>query len=151
MANENETKTETTESEGMKFNACSVNTLGSALGKFIPTYKKFALSCRQALNSCLLHYSGGKFTVAPAETFNMNEPESSESEAFIGWFPVYTVKRVKEKKCRGERTEYAIKMEARPDELRPKVTVENTTTGDDISGDFSEATFKAIADFFKFK
>ena len=54
MANE----TETTESKDKKFTADSVNDLGTAIGNFIPTYKKFALSCRQALNSCLMFYSG---------------------------------------------------------------------------------------------
>lgn len=146
MANEN--KIETTETEDKKFNADSVNNLGTAIGNFIPTYKKFALSCRQALNSCLMFYSGEKFTVAPAETFKMDEPESSQSEAFIGWFPVYTVKSVNGKKCRGKHTGYSLKLKALPAE-RPTVTAANNSTGDDISGDFSEATFKAIADFIK--
>jgi hypothetical protein len=39
-------------------------------------------------------------------------------------------------------------MEIMPGE-RPKVTATNKSTGDDISGDFSEATFKAIAEFIK--
>lgn len=148
MANETETKIETTEPDDKKFTADSVSTLGTAIGNFVPTYKKFALSCRQALNSCLLFYSGGKFTVAPADTFQMDEPESSQSEAFIGWFPVYTVKAVDGKKCRGEHTGYSLKMEIMPGE-RPKVTATNNSTGDDLSGDFSEATFKAIAAFIK--
>jgi hypothetical protein len=78
----------------------------------------------------------------------MDEPESSQSEVFIGWFPVYTVKTVDGKKCRGNRTGYSLKMEALPAE-RPTVTAVNTSTGDDISGDFSETTFKAIAEFIK--
>jgi hypothetical protein len=57
MANETET-TETTETKDKKFNADSVNNLGAAIGNFIPTYKKFGRSCRQAINSCLLFYSG---------------------------------------------------------------------------------------------
>lgn len=148
MANETENKIETKEPEGKKFTDESVSTLGTAIGNFVPTYKKFALSCRQALNSCIFFYSGEKFTVDPAEIFTMDEPESSQSEAFIGWFPVYTVKAVNGKKCRGEHTDYALKMEIMPGE-RPKVTATNNVTGDDISGDFSEATFKAIADFIK--
>lgn len=148
MANETETKTETTETENKKFSADAINDLGSAIGNFIPTYKKFARNCRQALNSCLMFYSEGKFTVAPAETFKMDEPESTQSEVFIGWFPVYTVKTVDEKKCRGERTHYSLKMESLPTE-RPTVTAVNTSTSDTISGDFSEATFKAIASFIK--
>lgn len=145
----NETKTETTEPERKEFSPDAVNNLGAAISRFIPTYKKFAKTCRQALNSCLMFYSEGKFTVAPAETFKMDEPESSQSEAFIGWFPIYTVKTVDCKKCRGERTHYSIKMEALPEDLRPTVTAVNTTSGDDLSGDFSEATFKAIAGFIK--
>lgn len=147
MANETETKTETEEYKDKKFNPDSVSTLGTAIGHFIPTYKKFALSCRQALNSCLMFYSGKKFTVAPADTFKMDEPESSQSEAFVGWFPVYTVKTVNGKKCRGEHTGYSIKMEILPGE-RPRVTVE-PRSGDNLSGDFSESTFKAIAEFIK--
>lgn len=145
MANE----IETTETKDKKFSPESVSNLGTAIGNFIPTYKKFALSCRQALNSCLIFYSEGKFTVAPAETFKMDEPESTQSEVFIGWFPVYTVKTVDEKKCRGERTHYSLKMESLPGDLLPKVTAVNTTSGNNISGDFSEATFKAIAEFIK--
>lgn len=144
MANE----TETTETKGKKFTADSVNDLGTAIGNFIPTYKKFARNCRHAINSCLLFYSGEKFTIDPAETFKMDEPESSQSEAFIGWFPVYTVKTVDGKKCRGDRTDYAIKMEVLPGD-RPTVTAVNNSTRDDISGDFSEETFKAIAEFIK--
>ena len=147
MANETE-NTESTETEDKKFSAGSINDLGSAIGNFIPTYKKFARNCRHALNSCLLFYSGGKFTVDPAETFKMDEPESTQSEAFVGWFPVYTVKTVDGKKYRDTYTDYAIKMEIMPGEL-PTVTAVNNTTGDDISGDFSEATFKAIAGFIK--
>lgn len=147
MANETETKIETAESKDKKFTADSVNDLGTAIGNFIPTYKKFARSCRQALNSCLLFYSGEKFTIDPAETFKMDEPESSQSETFIGWFQVYTVKAVDGKKCRGEHTGYSLKMEILPGE-RPRVTVE-PRSGDNISGEFSEATFKAIADFIK--
>lgn len=147
MANETETKNETTEAEDKKFSPESVSNLGTAIGNFIPTYKKFALSCRQALNSCLLFYSSGKFTIDPAETFKMDEPESSQSETFIGWFPVYTVKTVDGKKYRGEHTGYSLKMEILPGE-RPRVTVE-PRSGDNISGEFSEATFKAIADFIK--
>jgi hypothetical protein len=148
MANETETKTETEEYKDKKFNPESVSNLGAAIGNFIPTYKKFALSCRQALNSCLMFYSGNKFTVSPADTFKMDEPESSQSETFIGWFPVYTVKAMDGKKYRDKYTDYAIKMKILPGEL-PKVTAANNSTGDDISGDFSEATFKAIADFIK--
>ena len=148
MANETETKTETTETESKQFSAESVNSLGTAIGKFIPTYKKFARSCRQALKSCLHHYSGEKLAVDPASTFSMDEPESSESEAFIGWFPGYTVKTVDGKKYRDGYTDYAIKMEILPGD-RPRITAVNNRTGDDISGDFSEATFKAIADFIK--
>ena len=148
MANETETKTETTETEDKKFNAESVGNLGTAIGNFIPTYKKFALSCRQALNSCLHFYSGGKFTIDPAETFKMDEPEYSQSEVFIGWFHIYTVKTDKGKKCRGDKTDYALKMEILPGE-RPTVTAANNSTGDDISGEFSEETFKAIAEFIK--
>ena len=148
MANETETKTETTETEDKKFSPESVSNLGAAIGNFVPTYKKFALSCRQALNSCLLFYSGGKFTIDPAETFKMDEPEYSLSEVFIGWFHIYTVKVVNGKKCRGEHTGYSLKMEIMPGEL-PKVTAVNTSSGDDISGDFSESTFKAIAEFIK--
>lgn len=147
MANETETKNETTEAEDKKLSPDSVSTLGTAIGNFIPTYKKFALSCRQALNSCLMFYSGKKFTVAPADTFKMDEPESSQSEAFVGWFPVYTVKTANGKMCRGEHTGYSIKMEILPCE-RPRVTVE-PRSGDNLSGDFSEATFKAIAEFIK--
>ena len=147
MANETETKTETTESEDKKFSADSINDLGSAIGNFIPTYKKFARNCRHALNSCLLFYSGGKFAVDPASTFSMDEPESTQSEAFIGWFPVYTVKTVDGKKYRDQYTGYSIKMEILPCE-RPRVTVE-PRSGDNLSGDFSEATFKAIAEFIK--
>lgn len=144
MANE----TETTESKDKKFTADSVSDLGTAIGNFIPTYKKFARNCRQAINSCLLFYSGEKFTIDPAETFKMDEPESSQSEAFIGWFQVYTVKAADGKKCRGDKTDYAIKMEILPGE-RPTVTAVNNSTWKDISGDFSESTFKAIADFIK--
>lgn len=143
----NETETETTETETKKFSPESVSELGDAIGNFIPTYKKFARSCRQALNSCLMFYSGEKFTIDPADTFKMDEPESSQSEAFIGWFPVYTVKAVNGKKCRDEHTGYSLKMEILPGE-RPRVTVE-PRSGDNISGDFSEATFRAIADFIK--
>ncbi len=149
MANETETKTETTESEHKGFSPKAVNDLGAAIAHFIPTYKKFAKTCRQALNSCLMFYSDGKFTVDPAESFHMDEPEYSQSEAFIGWFPVFTVKTVDGKKCRDKLTGYTLKMEATPGELLPTVTVANTTTGDDISGDFSESTFKAIAGFIK--
>ena len=88
MANETENKTETTEPEHKGFSPDAVNDLGAAIGRFIPTYKKFAKTCRQALNSCLMFYSGEKFTVDPAETFKMDEPESSQSEAYIGWFHV---------------------------------------------------------------
>ncbi len=144
MANE----IETTETKDKKFNPESVSNLGTAIGNFIPTYKKFALSCRQALNSCLLFYSGEKFTIDPAETFKMDEPEYSRSEVFIGWFQIYTVKTEKGKKCRGDKTDYALKMEIMPGE-RPTVTAVNNTTWNDISGDFSEATFKAIAEFIK--
>jgi len=147
MANETETKTETTETEDKKFNAGSISDLGSAIGNFIPTYKKFALSCRQALNSCLHFYSCGKFAIDPASTFSMDEPESSQSEAFIGWFPVYTVKAMDGKKYRDQYTGYSIKMEILPGE-RPRVTVE-PRSGDNLSGDFSEQTFKAIAEFIK--
>ena len=147
MANETET-TETTETEDKKFTADSVNDLGTAIGNFIPTYKKFVRNCRHAINSCLLFYSGEKFTIDPAETFKMDEPESSQSEAFIGWFRIYTVKVMDGKKYRDQYTDYAIKMEILPGE-RPTVTAVNISTGDDISGDFSEATFKAIADFIK--
>lgn len=149
MANETETKTKTAETEHKGFSPDAVNDLGAAIGRFIPTYKKFAKTCRQALNSCLMFYSGEKFTVDPAETFKMDEPESSQSEAYIGWFHVYTVKTLNGKKRRGEQTDYAIKMEALPDDLRPTVTVSNLKTWDDISGDFSESTFKAIAEFIK--
>ena len=145
MANETETKTNETETK--QFSPKAVNDLGAAIAHFIPTYKKFARSCRQALNSCLMFYSEGKFTVDPAETFKMDEPEYSQSEAFIGWFPVFSVKTVDGKKCRDKLTGYTLKMEATPGELLPKVTAVNTTTGDDISGDFSEKTFKAIAGF----
>lgn len=148
MANETETKTETTETEYKNFNDGSISELGSAIGNFIPTYKKFARNCRQALSSCLHFYSCGKFAVDPASTFSMDEPESSQSEAFIGWFPVYTVKAMDGKKYRDQYTDYALKMEIMPGE-RPKVTATNNSTGDDISGDFSEATFKAIAEFIK--
>lgn len=147
MANETETKTETTETEDKKFSADSINDLGSAIGNFIPTYKKFARNCRHALNSCLLFYSGGKFAVDPASTFSMDEPESTQSEAFIGWFPVYTVETVNGKMRRGECTGYSIKMELMPAE-RPTVTVE-PPSGDNLSGEFSESTFKAIAEFIK--
>lgn len=148
MANETETKNETTEAEDKKFSPESVSNLGTAIGNFIPTYKKFALSCRQALNSCLLFYSSGKFTIDPAETFKMDEPEYSQSEVFIGWFHIYTVKAVDGKKCRGDKTDYALKMEILPGKL-PTVTAVNNTTWNDISGEFSEATFKAIAEFIK--
>ena len=148
MANETETKTETAESSSKKVTAESVDSLGTAIGKFIPTYKKFALNCRQALNTCLMFYSGEKFAVDPASTFSMDEPESSESEAFIGWFPVFSVKTVDGKKCRDKPTDYSLKMEILPGD-RPTVTVANNSTGDDLSGDFSEATFKAIAEFIK--
>ena len=148
MANETETKTETEEYKDKKFNPESVSNLGTAIGNFIPTYKKFALSCRQALNSCLLFYSGGKFAIDHAETFSMDEPEYSQSEVFIGWFHIYTVKTDKGKKCRDQYTDYALKMEIMPGEC-PKITVANNSTGDDISGEFSEATFKAIAEFIK--
>ena len=148
MANETETKTETTETEHNGFTPDAVNELGASIGRFIPTYKKFAKTCRQALNSCLLFYSGGKFAVDLASTFSMDEPESTQSEAFIGWFPVYTVKTVDGKKYRDTYTDYALKMEIMPGE-RPKVTAANNSTGDDISGDFSEATFKASAGFIK--
>lgn len=144
MANE----IETTETKDKNFSADSISDLGAAIGNFIPTYKKFALNCRKALKSCLLHYSGGKFAVDPASTFSMDEPESAQSEAFVGWFPVYTVKTVDGKKYKDEYTDYALKMEIMPGE-RPKVTAANNSTGDDISGDFSEATFKAIAGFIK--
>lgn len=147
MANETET-TESTETENKGFTPDAVNDLGTAIGNFIPTYKKFARNCRQAIKSCLLHYSGGKFAVDPASTFSMDEPESSESEVFIGWFPVYTVKTVDGKKYKDTYTDYAIKMEILPGD-RPRLTVVNNSTGDDISGDFSESTFKAIADFIK--
>ena len=147
MANETET-TETTETEHKGFTPDAVNELGAAIGRFIPTYKKFAKTCRQALNSCLMFYSGGKFTVDPAETFKMDEPEYSQSEAFIGWFPVFSVKTVDGKKCRDKPTDYSLKMEILPGD-RPTVTVANNSTGDDLSGDFSEATFKAIAEFIK--
>ena len=149
MANETETKTETTKPEHKGFSPDAVNELGAAIGKFIPTYKKFTKTCRQALNSCLMFYSGGKFTVDPAESFHMDEPEYSQSEAFIGWFPVFTVKTVDGKKHRDKLTGYTLKLEAAPDDLRPTVTAVNTNTGDDISGDFSESTFKAIAGFIK--
>ena len=142
----NETETETTETK--KFTPDAVSDLGAAIGRFIPTYKKFAKSCRQALNSCLMFYSGDRFAVDPAETFSMDEPESSQSEAFIGWFPVYSVKTADGKKYRGKNTRYTIKMEALPGN-RPTVTAVNNSTGDDISGDFSESTFKAIAEFIK--
>lgn len=148
MANETETKTEPTETETKKFSPESVSELGDAIGNFIPTYKKFALSCRQALNSCLLFYSGEKFTIDPAETFKMDEPEYSLSEVFIGWFHIYTVKTANGKKCRGDKTDYALKMGILPGE-RPTVTAANTTTWNDISGDFSEATFKSIVEFIK--
>ena len=147
MANETETKTETAEREHKGFSPDAVNDLGAAIAHFIPTYKKFAKTCRQALNSCLMFYSEGKFTVDPADSFHMDEPEYSQSEAFIGWFPIFTVKTVDGKKCRDKLTGYTLKMEATPGELLPKVTAVNTTTGDDISGDFSEKTFKAIAGF----
>ena len=144
----NETEIETTESKDKKFNPESVSNLGTAIGNFIPTYKKFALSCRQALNSCLLFYSGEKFTIDPAETFKMDEPEYSQSEVFIGWFQIYTVKTANGKKCRGDKTDYALKMEIMPGE-RPTVTAVNNSTYNDISGEFSEATFKAIVEFIK--
>lgn len=147
MANETETKTETAETEDKKFNADSISELGAAIGNFIPTYKKFARNCRQALNSCLHFYSCGKFAIDPASTFSMDEPESSQSEAFIGWFPIYTVKAMDGKKYRDQNTGYSIKMEILPGE-RPRVTVE-PRSGDNLSGDFSEATFKAIAEFIK--
>lgn len=144
MANE----IETTETEDKKFSPESVSNLGTAIGNFIPTYKKFALSCRQALNSCLLFYSGEKFTIDPAETFKMDEPEYSQSEVFIGWFHIYTVKTTNGKKCRGDKTDYALKMEILPGKS-PTVTAVNNSTRNDISGDFTEATFKAIVDFIK--
>jgi len=146
MANETETKT--TESENKGFSPKAVSDLGAAIAHFIPTYNKFALSCRQALKSCLMFYSEGKFTVDPAESFKMDEPESSQSEAFIGWFHIYTVKSIKDRKYKGACTDFQLKMEILPGE-NPRVTVVNTVTGDDISGDFCEATFKAIADFIK--
>jgi hypothetical protein len=52
------------------------------------------------------------------------------------------------KKYRDQYTKYALKMEILPGE-RPKITATNNSTGDDISGDFSEETFKAIAEFIK--
>lgn len=148
MANEIETNTEPTETEYKKFNPDSISDLGAAIGNFIHTYKKFARNCRHALSSCLHFYSCGKFAIDPASIFSMDEPESSQSEAFIGWFPVYTVKAMDGKKYRDQYTDYALKMEILPGE-RPKITATNNSTGDDISGDFSEATFKAIAEFIK--
>ena len=148
MATETETKTETAETEHKGFSPDAVNDLGAAIGRFIPTYKKFAKSCRQALNSCLMFYSGDRFAVDPAETFTMDEPEYSQSEAFIGWFPIYSVKTANGKKCRDKNTCYTLKMEALPGN-RPTVTAVNNSTGDDISGDFTESTFKAIAEFIK--
>lgn len=142
MANE----TETTEYKDKKFTAESVNNLGTAIGNFIPTYQKFAVSCRQALNSCLLFFSGGKFTVGNADTFKMDEPESAQSEVFVGWFPVYTVETIYDKKCKGDSTDYSIKMEILPGNL-PRVTAMHTSTGADISGPFCEDTFKSIAEF----
>lgn len=147
MANETET-TESTETEHKGFTPDAVNDLGTAIGNFIPTYKKFAKNCRQALKSCLMFYSGEKLAVDLASTFTMDDPESSQSEAFIGWFPVYTVKTADGKKYRGEYTDYSLKMEILPGD-RPRVTVANNSTGDDLSGDFSEETFKAIAGFIK--
>ena len=144
----NETEIENTESKDKNFSAKSVSDLGAAIGNFIPTYKKFAQNCRHALNSCLHFYSGGKFTIDPAETFKMDEPEYSQSEAFIGWFRIYTVKVMDGKKYRDQYTDYALKMEIMPGE-RPTVTAVNNSTGDDISGEFSEETFKAIAEFIK--
>lgn len=142
MANETEIK----ESEDKKFTDESVRSLGTAIGNFIPTYKKFATACRQGLNSCLLFFSGGKYCVGNADIFKMDEPESVQSEVFIGWFRIYKTKRIKDKKYKGDPTNCLVKMEINPGET-PKVTVNNSVTGDDISGDFSEATFKAIADF----